>query len=186
MKDKKIWATVLWGLFFVRPLHAQDQFRRHEVSPLVVFFTGDVLRTSTLGALQYTYRFNDTWWVGASGMMGGAKMDDPSGLKLKNGDLFFQTEGNLYLNIPSLMNTRKGETNATQVDLYTVIGLGVVGGKNSKEIVGSLGGGMIIHFPAKGLEIKFDLKNFFYTMRNSQGSDFISDLSLSVGPSLRF
>ena len=181
-----LFLTSLWLLCGDAPASPSA---KHEVSPMIVFYNGDALRTMTLGGLQYTYKFNRTWWLGSNTFIGRAKLDRNSPLvEVEDGDFLLQADAGVYLNLPALLGaSRENKDNGIRSDLYTVLALGYVQAGDAREWVGIIGGGMVIHFNKPSwLALRFDLRSMFLKLENTQGSDFNSDLSLGIGPSFTF
>jgi hypothetical protein len=159
----------------------------HEVVPMVSFYSGDALRSSTLGGLQYSYHFTRLFWIGVDFLGGGAQVDRLNGLGIESEDRFIGLDGAVYFNIPALLGASKmhGEKGMS-ADLYTSVGGGHFWIGPQKEPFGFLGGGMVLHFPVEWLAIRFDLKGFFFSLPNANGGDFNADMALSLGPSFTF
>lgn len=159
----------------------------HEVSPGVSFYSGDALRTFVLGGVQYSYHFTRLFWVGVDFLGGSFTVDEPNGLDLVSGEKFLALDGAVYFNIPALLGASKikGESGLS-ADLYTSLGGGHFWIGSLKEPYGFIGGGMVLHTPVEWLAVRFDLRGFFYKLPNREGSDFSSDMALSLGPSLTF
>ncbi len=163
-----------------------DLERIHEVSPLVVFYSGDVLRSSVLGGFSYTYHATRLFWVGADFMGGELNVDNANSVGLLSGQKYLAVDGALYFNIPVLLGvTMKGE-DGMSADLYTAIGAGKIWLGDKGKIYGFFGGGMVLYTGMKWLAFRFDLKGLFFSLANGNGSDFNSDMTLSLGPSFVF
>lgn len=159
----------------------------HEVSPAVSFYTGDALRTTTLGSATYVFHLNRIYWLGIDFFGGALSADKMNGVGLKNGQKFFGLDGGIYFNLPALLSATPMEaSDSLSADLYTSLGLGHMWIGRHKEVFGFVGGGLLIHPGIHWLGIRFDLKNLFFMLSNSQGNDFNSDMSLSLGPSFIF
>jgi hypothetical protein len=172
----RMWKLMI-ALLIVSPVARAEENIRHELSPQVAFYTGDALRTTTLGGLQYAFHFNRTFWFGLDGLLGKTSMDRGNGTLVDDGDRLIGVDGAFYINIPATLA-------GTSADLYTSIGMGNLWLGSEKELYGFLGGGMVLQLPPKWLAIRFDLRGIFFQLDNSAGSDFNSDLVLSIGPSL--
>lgn len=181
-KSKRVVFTLLTAIL-ASEVFAENDFKRIEINPAISFYTADALRTSFAGALQVDYRFNRTFWVGASGFWGKAAVDSGGGTFAKDGDDWFGVEGNFYYNMPGILGD-KDSGNA--VDLFTSVGIGYLQIGSEKEPMGMIGGGMLIHFPVSWISLRFDLKNYMYVLQNTGGTNFNSDLTLLLGPSFLF
>lgn len=166
-------------VFNMSLLSAEDSFL--EISPGATFETGDVLRSSTLGSLSATYHFNNTFWLGIDFMGGALVVDRGNGLGVRDGEKHFLLNGAFYWNLPSLL----GLSMKLPADFYTSIGAGNFWADKKTEPYGFIGGGLIINTSLWYLTPRFDLKNLFYVLNNSQGGDFNSDLMLTLGLSFR-
>lgn len=154
-----------------------------EVSPSVVFYSGDALRASVLGGASAVYRFNESFWVGGDFYAGPASVDEPNGFRVDSKDRFFLGDTAFYWNLPAELGRNSIRTYA---DLYTSIGLGYLSLGPHLEPYGFIGGGLVLHTGWKGLGFRFDLKNLFFVLDNDSGSDFNSDMLLSIGLSWIF
>lgn len=151
-----------------------------EASPGIVFYTGDSLRSSFLGGASFAYHLNRSFWVGADFMGGQASIDRGAGVNIQKDDRLFALDAAGYWNMAALLDNTLG------ADFYTSLGLGHLWIGSEKEIFGFVGGGLTIHPGWKNLSVRFDLKNLFFMLKNSQGDDFNSDMALSLGPSWSF
>jgi len=186
-KEKAQHSILFFVLILVCPVQAQTKnMSYHEASTLISFASGDSLRALTLGNFQYTYHLDRTFWVGTNFLGGKTQVDDPNGLALDSSDLFLGVDGTFYVNIPALLGAKEKGDDGVYADLYTAVGVGVFWIGSHTEPYGFLGGGMLLHTPISWLGVRFDLKNFFYKLKNNQGTDFNSDLALSLGPSFLF
>ena len=158
-----------------------------EISPALVLYTGDVMRSSEIGSLSYTYHMTRTCWIGVDMLVGRTRLDSDSGARVRNGKKYIGMDGAFYLNIPAFLGqTEPGPDQGFAADLYTSIGLGSLWLDRETEPYGFVGGGMIIHFPTQWIALRFDLKGILFKLKNQKGSDMNSDMALSIGPSLKF
>jgi hypothetical protein len=151
-----------------------------EVSPQVVLYNGDALRSSTLGAISCAYHINRKIWVGADFFGGALSVDTPNGLSLDDGDRFLGASGTFYFNIPAILNAD------IPADLYTSLGLGHLWVGEGGEIFGYIGGGMYVHPGISWLALRFDLKGIFFNLPNTRGNGFNADMALAIGPVIIF
>lgn len=181
-------AVLAIGLLLHVPFAATpEQPTSVQVYPAAAFYSGDALRSMTLGGMSVVYQLNRIVWVGIDGMAGPAHVDRNNGLGIRSDDLFVSLDGALYWNLPALLGVSlTADHSGTGADLYTSIGAGHLWIGDHGEVFGFIGGGMNIYLPIRWLVVRFDLKNLFFLLPNSNGSDFNSDLVLSLGPSLAF
>lgn len=151
-----------------------------ETSASALFYTGDAFRSSTMGNLSLNYRFNRIFWLEADLVLGSAALDRGNGLGFGKTEDFRMLGLGFCWNLPALLSKD------IQSDLYTSVGMGNLWIGSKSEIYGFIGGGISIPTTWHGLAVRFDLKNFFYMIKNSQGTDFNSDLALALGPSWLF
>lgn len=185
---KLLFASVLILLSFqVSEVQAESVVEDYfEVSPAVIFYSGDAMRANSLGGLSATHHFNRMIWLGADFFGGKTKVDSDSGLQVRSGQKFFGTNATVYFNLPAFLGKKTlGEEGGLRADLYTSIGGGSLWLDKETEPFGFIGGGMIIHFPIPWLTLRFDLKNLFFVLQNSKGSDFNSEMALGLGPSFK-
>ncbi len=159
---------------------------KHEITPAVMLDNADAMRALTLGALQYTYHINETFWVGMDSLIGKAVMDSGSGLSIQNGDTIWGAMPVFYYNLPALLGATKEKAEGSQAHLYTSVGVGYLRAGPDKGLYGEFGGGMLWESGLSWLGVRVDVKGIFYMLENTQGSDFNSDFALSVGPSFLF
>ena len=159
--------------------------RTHEITPSVSFYTGDALRTTTLGGISYVFHLNESFWFGADFLGGKLTVDQPNGLGIQSGEKFLATDAVLYWNLPAALGDYK-QGKGFHSDLYTEIGVGNFWLGKKKEPFGILGGGLLVHLPISYLAIRFDLKAIFFKLSNSEGSDMNFDSALGIGPSFLF
>jgi hypothetical protein len=166
--------------------HAELE-RYHEITPAISLYSGDALRSLTLGGFQYTYHFTRMFWLGADFLGGQLRVDEPNGLGLVSGDRFIGVGGAVYFNVPALLGVSKvqGESGLS-ADLYTSVGGGHLWLGTQQEPYGFVGGGMVLHTPIDWLAVRFDLKGLFFKLANAAGSDFNADMALNIGPSIMF
>lgn len=136
-----------------------------------------------MGAFQYAYHINQTYWVGAEGMLGSTVIDNGSGLVIQNGDLMWGAAPVLYLNVPALLGATQEKPEGSQAQIYTTFGVGYMHIGSQQTPYGIFGGGLLWQSGLPWLGVRFDLKGMFYMLSNTSGSDFNSDLALSIGPS---
>ncbi len=173
-------SKVVWLLLFLISLSIPLKAQSFEVSPGIVFYTGDSLRSSFLGGASLCYHFNRNFWVGADVMSGQASVDRNSAVGIQKDDKLFSLNGAVYWNIAALLD------DTLTSDFYTSLGMGNIWIGTQREIFGFVGGGLTLHSGWNGLSLRFDLKNLFFMLRNSQGDDFNSDMALTLGPSWIF
>lgn len=176
-------------IFLICILFASASFAlesKHEVTPAVMLDNADAMRALTLGALQYTYHINETFWVGMDGMVGKAVVDGGSGLTIQNGDVIWGAMPVFYYNLPALLGATQEKAQGSQAHLYTSVGVGYLEAGSEKGLYGVFGGGMLWESGLPWLGIRVDVKGMFYMLENTQGSDFNSDFALSIGPSFLF
>jgi len=183
-----IFIAVFFSLFICSgaslTIASEDPYQ--EVTPLLSFYSGDVLRTSTLGGFQYTYHLTRMYWLGVGFLGGTVSIDQPNGVGLTSGDRFLGAEGTFYLNVPALLGAAIKGDDGLAVDLYSSFSVGHFWLDTAREIYGSIGGGMLLHLPINWLAFRFDLKGIFFRLENENGADFNSDMALSLGPSIKF
>ncbi len=178
--------TTILALALLIPSQSEDYDQFHiEISPTVAFFNGDSMRANTLGSLAATARFTPAFWFSVSFSAGSSKADRTNGMNLRNGKKFFLADGALVWNLPAVLGITKHQdaSNGSFADFYTYIGGGNLWVDKKTALYGMIGGGLDIHTGWKALLVRFDLKNTMYGLKNSKGSDFNSDLILSIGPS---
>lgn len=157
---------------------------KHEFTPEVMLDNADAMRALTLGAFQYSYHINDTFWVGVDGMLGKTVVDSTSGLTVQNGDAMWGVAPTFYYNMPSLLGaTKDNASEGSQAHLYTNVGVGYLRIGDQTEPYGLFGGGMLWESGCHWFGIRVDVKGMFYMLKNTGGSAFNSDFALSVGPS---
>lgn len=158
-----------------------------ELSTGANFYTGDLLRSSTLGNASITYHFNDIFWIGSDFSAGSAHTDRDNGAGILADDALYILGGALYWNLPALLDaTIELPRSGISADFYTAIGGGNLWVGRLSTPFGFIGGGLNIDTPLKWLSIKFDLKNIFYALENTKGKSFNSDLGLSIDTSFNF
>jgi len=173
------------SLFVARSTHSAERYQ--EISPLAVFYSGDAMRSPTLIGVSYLFHFNRAYWVGVDVFGLQTSVDSASGLNVRDSRKFLAIDGAIYFNLPVLMGAKDTtEKNFLQADLYTAIGGGHLWLDQSKTAFAFIGGGLLIHLGLDWLAIRFDLKNLFYSLENSGGENFNSDMALSLGPSLKW
>lgn len=158
----------------------------HEVSIEIVANNADSMRALTLGAFEYSYKVNQTYWLGVSGFAGTAVIDSASGLRAENGDFIWGSAPLFYFNVPALLGATQEKPEGAQCHLYTSVGLGFIDVGGESSLMGILGGGLLWETGIDWLGVRFDLKGIFYSLENANGSNFNSDLALSIGPSFLF
>lgn len=158
---------------------------KHELSFEIMMNNGDAVRSYTLGAFQYSYHINQTFWVGFDGFSGPVVIDGGSGLLIQNGDWLSAVGPTFYYNVPALMGATKEKPDGAQCQLYTSVGVGYLHVGPEDTIYGSIGGGLLWE-ATDWFGVRFDLKSLFFMLDNSTGSKFNTDLALSIGPSLMF
>lgn len=165
----------------------EEVLQHHEVSPQFSLYSGDALRAFVGGGFQYVYRFSSLLWIGVDFVGAPLKVDEPNGMGLDKDDRFLGVNGVIYFNVPALLGVSKmkGERGLS-ADLYTSVGGGHLWIGPHKEPFGLVGGGMVLHTPISWLAFRFDLKGLFYQLQNSQGSNFVADMILNIGPSFTF
>jgi len=152
-----------------------------EIAPLASFYNGDALRTTTLGVATVNWHINREFWLGVDFYAGRMAVDRTNGLGLQPDNKMYILDGAFYWNVPATLGVD------IPADFYTSIGVGYLWlGKAAREWTGFIGGGLNIHLPIEWMWVHFDLKNYFYVLKNTQGSDFNSDMALSLGPSFVF
>jgi len=154
-----------------------------EVFPSLSFLQADSLRASFLGGLSVNWLVNESFWLGLDFYTGKGNTDDPTPLNLQDDRRLYMTDLAAYWNIPIF---RKESLNRKWADLYASVGGGHLWLGPQKSMMGFVGGGLVVHTHWHNLAAHFDLKNIFYSLKNSAGNDFNSDMSLSLGPSLIF
>jgi len=159
---------------------------KHEISPQIMLDNADSMRALTLGAIQYAYHINDTFWIGADGFFGRTVVDGGSGLVVTNGQKIWAAAPTFYYNMPALLGATEENPQGSQAHLYTSVGVGYLQIGNEEEIYGLFGGGMVWISKLKWLGVRVDVKGLFYMLDNTNGSAFNSDFALSVGPSFVF
>lgn len=159
-----------------------------EFAPAVAFYTGDALRMTTLGSASLIVKPDLYFWLGIDFMGGELKVDDNNGLGLHTDSKFIAADLALYINLPALLgaDTSASAINAWPADLYTSIGLGPLWLDKKETFFGFIGGGLSLHTPPKWLAVRFDLKNMMYLLEDANGTDFNSDLTIGIGPSVLF
>jgi len=174
----------LLGLLIPSQNDGYEKFHM-ELSPTFAFFNGDAMRTNSLASLAVTARFTPAFWITSSFSAGNSKVDKQNGINLRSGKKLLLLDGALVWNLPAVLGVTQNESSSrgTFADFYTYLGAGVMWVDKKKSIYGMIGGGLEIHTGWKPLLIRFDLKNTMYGLENTKGSDFNSDLILSVGPS---
>jgi hypothetical protein len=160
--------------------------KKNELTPEIMFDTADAMRSLTLGALEYTYKINDTIWVGLDGLYGKTVVDDGSGLVVNNSETMWGGAPILYWNMPTLLGATKEKPEGSQAQFYTSFGMGMLRIGSQNEPYGIFGGGLVWESGLPWLGIRVDVKGIFYMLSNSKGSDFNSDLAFSVGPAFMF
>lgn len=159
----------------------------HEFAPALGLYTGDSLRSSVLGGLTYTYRHNESFWIGADFQGGESEVDHTNGLGIQSGNRLIITDATLSWNIPSLMGATRADTSRSYAaDFYTSVGGGKAWFGNRSTPLGIIGGGLVLHFPIRYLAVRFDLKGLMFSLSNQDGSNFNADSLLSIGPSFIF
>lgn len=181
-----ILAIFLASSFFLLARCEENTTLHHEITPELVFYSGDALRSSIDGGLQYALHFNRTWWVGIDFLGGTLSVDAPNGLGLSDGDRLIGLGSALYINLPAILGAGWVGDSGSLADLYTTIGGGHFWLGSEGEYFGFVGGGMLLHTPISHLAVRFDLKGYFFRLRNTAGTDFSSDMALSIGPSFLF
>ena len=166
---------------------ASASLKKSEFDAEIMMNNGDALRAYTLVQVEYTYRINQTYWVGVDGFAGPIVVDSANSLTdVGNGNWLRAVGPVFYLNVPALLGaTKDNSEGAAQCQLYTSFGAGYLGVGSTDTIYGEIGGGLIWEFKP-WLGLRFDLKSIFYTLNNTTGSSFNSDLALSIGPSFVF
>lgn len=160
---------------------------RHEFSPLLGLYTGDVLRSAIFGGATYTLRWSSDVWFGADFQMGEVEVDRQNGLGLTSDDRFLLVDGALSWNIPALLGATLSDPKSGYAsDFYTTLGAGKIwlGSRSAPVVI--VGGGLVLHLPVHPLAIRFDLKGLFYSLSNANGSSMTVDSLLSLGPSFIF
>lgn len=157
-----------------------------EIAPSLSFYSGDALRASLLYGVGAVYHFNKSFWMGGDFYTGHVKVDEGNGLQLKTKESFYLWDVAFYWNLPALLGSSTKLSDGLKADFYTSAGMGQVFFGLKAEPTGFIGGGMTIHTGWHKLLVRFDLKNYFFVLQNSNGSNFNSDMLLSIGPSFVF
>jgi len=153
-----------------------------EASPLFSFYSGDSLRASLGATLQMVYRITPSFWMGLEGFATKARYE---GNTIAQEDILATALGTVYWNV--LGNLGDSEGKGQPIDLYTAFSLGPLALGEQTQLVGSIGGGMGVHFSSlPWLALKFDLKNLFYVLDRIGDRSFQSDMILSLGASFLF
>ncbi len=150
-----------------------------QVGPEVVFYSGDHLRSFTAGGAVFEIRPLDEWSFFVEALLGKVSSDVRLSPLLADGDRMLVVSGGVQFNTPALFGDKNDPWRA---ELYTSFGPALMWMGDSKSAAGFLGGGMNVYTAWKHLAIRFDLKSYFYSMRNDLGSDFCSDISFNIGP----
>lgn len=154
---------------------------RFEVSPGINFHSPDVARAMIAPSVQIDVRPNRTFWFGAGGFWGRA-IQDRGASAIQDGDRWWSAEACAYWNLSGTLGD-----DAQSIDLFTNAGPAYVHVSGQGQWAFLLGGGMLVNFErTPWLSLRFDLKNYMYRLENPNGSDFVSDLSLWIGPSFLF
>jgi hypothetical protein len=160
---------------------------KHEITPEIMLNNADAMRSLTLGALQYTYHINKTFWVGVDGIYGNVTVDGGSGLVVTNSETLWAVAPVFYYNMPALFGaTKENPEEGSEAQLYTSVGVGYLQVGNENEPYGIFGGGMLWQSAVPWLGVRIDVKGLFYMLKNANGSDFNADFALSLGPSFLF
>lgn len=173
-------------LVFSSSAISKENTRGLEIAPSLSFYSGDALRASLLYGSGILYRFNQSFWMGGDFYAGHLKTDQGNGLQLKTKESFFLWDAAFYWNLPALLGSSTKTSDGLKADFYTSAGVGQMFFGSKVEPTGFIGGGMTLHTGWHRLFVRFDLKNYFFVLRNSAGSNFNSDMLLSIGPSLLF
>lgn len=183
-----LFFTICFGLSFASLAKADQgneitDSNRLEIFPSISFLGADSLRASLLGGLTANWLVNESFWLGADFYAGSASTDHPASLNLQTKKRMLALDLAAYWNLPIYL---KQSTTRKWADIYGSIGGGHIWIGPQKSAAGFIGGGLIIHTYWHHLAVHFDLKNYFYSLENSTGNDFNSDMSLSMGPSFIF
>ncbi len=170
-------------VFYSSQLAADPTPKTFELNASASFYTGDALRSTTLGGASTIYRFTPAFWLGADFFGGEISADQQNGLGMRGSEKFLLFDVALYWNLPVSLGL---DSLSEMADLYGSIGLGPLWIADHRELFGFVGGGLALHTGWHGLAIRFDLKNLFFSLPNQRGRDFNSDMALALGPSILF
>lgn len=166
---------------------ALDFDRRHaistrfELSPYGGDYVGDKLSHTFIVGGNLQYNLTETLGVNADFGYSEIGVDKASGLgKTFTTNNEYLADGGFVITVPAAYRSRKGYTEA---DFYSSIGGGILRINNSNRGGGYVGGGMKVRlkkFP--WLAIRVDIRNYFTSIPNPDGSNFEDDVTIRVGP----
>ena len=94
-------------------------------------------------------------------------------------DNVYLLDAGFVLTQPAAFSTKE---NVTECDFFTSIGGGVLRFNDESHVAGYIGGGMKIRPNISWLAIRVEIRNYFTSINNPNGSNFEDDLSIRIGP----
>lgn len=156
---------------------------RFRVSPFGGDYVGDKLGHSFLTGLSAQINFIPALAMMVDFGYSRASVDATSllGQSFVTKDVWLY-DAALVLTKPAAYRSKKG---AVEVDLFSLIGGGLLRINAGNHGTGFIGGGMEIHGKRQWLAWRVEVRNYFLSINNPGGSDFESDFTALVGPVFR-
>ena len=158
-----------------------------EITPYGGDFIGDISRHSFIVGTQVEYRLSPMWVIGADFGWTRVRVDTTGGngfgsiLVNRNQYLI---DGKLVINMPAAFLSGRS---VVEFDFFTNLGGGVFLVNNTVRPTGFVGGGIKIYF--KGVHwigAKADLRYYFSSIQEPNGSKFSNDVTMMMGPVFQF
>ncbi len=161
----------------------QTEGYRFELNPFIGDYVGDKLGHSFITGLNMAVNLTPALSFLADFGYSPAVVDGSSllGSSFTNKNIWLY-DGALAISKPGAYRSKKG---VVEIDLYSLIGGGILQINNSNRGAGFIGGGMKIYGKHQWFAIKVEVRNYFLSIQNPNGSNFESDFTALVGPVFR-